>query len=78
MGMTIYQAVQKVAAAETITGFTAQSVVKDNKKMGDFCTMIYEQYHRDGNKDNLIELYGQEVIETIINYGEATNLIDKK
>lgn len=75
--MTIGEAIQSVAAAETITGFTAQNVVKDDKKLGDFCTMIYDQYNRDGNKDNLIELYGQEVIDTIINYGEATNLIKK-
>ena len=73
--MTIEEAVQSIADAETITGFTAQSVVKDSKLLGSFCTMIHDQYYRDGNKNSLIEMYGEEVIETILAYGEDNNLI---
>lgn len=76
--MEIKEAIQSIADAETITGFTAQSVVKDDKLLGSFCTMIHDQYYRDGNKDSLIEMYGEEVIETILAYGEDNNLIKKE
>lgn len=76
--MTIHEAVQSVANSETITGFTANSVIKDNKRMSEFCNMINDQYHRDGNKENLESNYGKEVIETILIYGEATGLIKKE
>ena len=76
--MTIEEAVQSVADSETITGFTAHSVVKDNKKLSSFCNMINDQYHRDGNKENLEDNYGKEVIETIINYGLEKGLIKKE
>jgi len=43
--------------------------------MKSFCQMIYDQYNRDGNKEHLQEMYGQEVIETVINYSVDNNLI---
>jgi hypothetical protein len=75
--MNIKQAIEAIAAFETITGFNAEMVLKDNKKMKSFCQMIYDQYNRDGNKEHLQEMYGQEVIETVISYGVDNNLIIK-
>jgi len=66
--MSIEEAIQSIADAETITGLTAKSVVKNKKNLKAFVEMIKDQYYRDGNKQNLIDCYGEEEINTIINY----------
>ena len=66
--MSIEEAIQSIAKSETLTGFNAKMVVDNPKQLKAFVTMIKDQYGRDGNKDNLIENYGEEEITTIINY----------
>ena len=75
--MNITEAIESIAKFETMTGFTADMVLKDTKLTTSFCNMINDQANRDGNKDHLFEMYGKEVIETIINYGVDNNLIKK-
>jgi len=66
--MSIEEAIQSIAKAETLTGFNAKMVVDNPRQLKHFVKMIKDQYERDGNKDNLIANYGAEEINTIINY----------
>lgn len=73
--MRIEEAIESIADSETITGITAKMVMTDKKNLSAFVNMINDQYNRDGNNENMNELYGKEVIDSIINYGKENNLI---
>ena len=73
--MRIEKAIESIADSETITGITAKMVMTDKKNLSAFVNMINDQYNRDGNNENMNELYGKEVIDSIINYGKENNLI---
>jgi len=76
--MRVEEAIESIASSETITGITAAMVMRDRKNLKAFVNMIHDQYYRDGNSENMIDIYGKEEIETIINYGVENNLIIKK
>ncbi len=76
--MSIEEAIESIAKAETMTGFSAQTVMKDKKQLSSFVNMINDQYYRDGNSEHLDNFYGEEVVKTIIEYGKKNNLINKE
>lgn len=76
--MRVEEAIESIASSETITGITAAMVMRDRKNLKAFVNMIHDQFYRDGNGASMIDIYGKEEIETIINYGVENNLIIKK
>ncbi len=70
--MDINEAIQSIASNDTLTGFVADNAIKSNQIV-EFTQYICDQYHRDGNSQNLIDCYGEEEIKTILQYAKTIN-----
>ena len=79
MEKTLMTAIQQVSETKSYIALCAEIALDDESKIVDFVRLISDQYfENEGNKNQLVNNYGKDTIETIVEYGKTIGVNPEK